>query len=50
MASRAIKHPEKKNWAKPALRKLEGEEADRAKSILLALHGPGIFKNIKSAD
>ena len=50
MASRAIEYPDKKPWKKPALRKLEGAEADRAKRILLELHGPDVFKKVKSAN
>ena len=50
MASRAIKYPEKKSWAKPALRKLEGEEAERAKRIMLERLGPDVFKKIKPSD
>jgi len=50
MASRAIKYPEKKSWTKPELRGLVGEEAERARRIMLESHGPDVFKKIESPE
>lgn len=39
MASAAQKHDSRKTWTKPVLRKLEGEEADRARRIFMEKSG-----------